>query len=150
MAGEARRDREEIEELVHRYAWMVDERRWELMDEVFAEGATIDYTSTGGQKGPYRETLAWLERGLAPWPLNLHHITNLAILELTGDAARIRTALFAPMGRELPDGTHEVLTTVGYYLDRLVRTPMGWRIAERVCQQKLRIGSLPPGYEIPR
>ena len=149
MAGEVRRDREEIEELVHRYAWMVDERRWDLMDEVFAEGATLDYTSTGGQKGPYRETLEWLDRALAPWPLNLHHITNLSV-ELAGDVARVRTAFFAPMGRERPDGSHEVLTTVGYYLDRLVRTPRGWRIAERVCQQKLRIGSLPEGYEIPR
>ena len=142
-------EREAIAELVHRYAWMVDERRWELMDEVFAEGATLDYSSTGGDKGPYRETLAWLGRALAPWPLNLHHITNLSI-ELEGDGARVRTAFFAPMGRVKPEGTHEVLTTVGYYFDRLVRTPRGWRIAERVCQQKLQIGALPTGYEIPR
>jgi SnoaL-like protein len=149
MTGEPRRDRDEIAELMHRYAWMVDERRWELADQVFAEGATLDYTSTGGQKGPYRETLAWLDRALAPWPLNLHHITNLSV-ELAGDAASARTAFFAPMGRERPDGSHDVITTVGYYLDRLVRTPRGWRIAERVCQQKLRIGALPEGYEIPR
>jgi len=149
MSGDARRDREEIAELMHRYAWMVDERRWELMDEVFAPGATLDYTSTGGEKGPYRETLAWLDRALAPWPQNLHHITNLS-LELAGDAASARTAFFAPMGRERPDGSHEVVTTVGYYEDRLVRTPRGWRIAERVCRQKLRLGVLPEGYEIPR
>ena len=149
MTGEARPDREEIAELMHRYAWMVDERRWELMDEVFAEGATLDYTSTGGEKGPYRETLAWLGRALASWPLNLHHITNLSV-EFTGDGARARTAFFAPMGRVRPDGSQEVITTVGYYFDRLEQTPRGWRIAERLCQQKLQIGALPTGYEIPR
>jgi len=149
MTSDRQRDREEISELLHRYAWMVDERRWELMDEVFAPGATLDYTSTGGEKGPYRETLAWLDRALAPWPLNLHHITNVSV-ELAGDAAQARSAFFAPMGRERPDGSHEVITTVGYYLDRLVRTPRGWRIAERVCRQKLRLGALPEGYEIPR
>src|SRR5262249_33916234 len=48
IVDDRRRDREQIGELMLRYAWMVDERRWEMMDEVFAEGATIDYTSTGG------------------------------------------------------------------------------------------------------
>ena len=32
-----------IEQLLYRYAWMVDRRKWDLMDEVFAEGGTIDY-----------------------------------------------------------------------------------------------------------
>jgi hypothetical protein len=43
-------------QLLNRYAWMVDRKHWDLMDEVFAPGATIDYTSSGGVKGGYRET----------------------------------------------------------------------------------------------
>ena len=54
-------DRLEIEDLLHRYAEMVDRREWQKMDSVFALEATIDYTSAGGQKGPFRETLAWLD-----------------------------------------------------------------------------------------
>lgn len=142
-------DRHEIEELMHRYAFMVDRREWSLMDAVFAPGAIIDYESTGGIKGPYRETLAWLDRALAPWPLNLHCISNLQ-LELAGDTARSRCAFLAPMGRARADGSHEVITNAGHYEDRLVRTPAGWRIAERSCRQILRIGELPPGYVIPR
>ena len=61
-------DRHEIEQLLYRCAWMVDRRVWALMDSVFAPDATIDYTGTGGRKGHYRETLAWLDRALAPWP----------------------------------------------------------------------------------
>ena len=72
-------DRLEIQDLMHRYARMVDFREWDLMDRVFAPDARIDYRSTGGQEGPYREVLAWLDRALAPWPINLHHITNLVV-----------------------------------------------------------------------
>jgi len=148
MDADAKRDEREIEELMIRYAWMVDQRKWELQDSVFAEDATIDYTSTGGRKGPYRETLRWLDRALEPWPTNLHFITNLSI-EVSGDRARSRCYFLAPMARAKPDGTQEVITNAGYYLDALVRTPGGWRISERVCQQTVMIGQLPPGYAIP-
>ena len=53
------------------------------------------------------------------------------------------------MGRQQPDGSQEVITNAGYYLDTLVRTAGGWRIAERVCQQTVMIGQLPTGYAIP-
>ncbi|MBM4385378.1 MAG: nuclear transport factor 2 family protein [Deltaproteobacteria bacterium] len=142
-------DRREIEELLHRYAWMVDRREWALMDLVFAPGATIDYESTGVIKGEYRATLAWLDRALAPWPINLHFISNVQ-LDLSGNEGRSHCYFQAPMGRARADGTQEVITNAGYYEDRLVRTPRGWRIAERVCRQTVQIGSLPPGYAIPR
>ncbi len=149
MTADTREDREQIEALLYRYAWMVDRRDWQLMDEVFAEGATVDYTSTGGQKGPYRETLGWLARALEPWPANLHFISNLHV-EIHGDRARSRCYFLAPMGRPRPDGSQEVITTAGLYLDELVRTPAGWRIAKRDCQQSVTLGQLPTGYEIPK
>jgi len=43
-----------------------------------------------------------------------------------------------------------VITTAGLYLDELVRTPAGWRIAKRDCQQSVTLGQLPTGYEIPK
>jgi 3-phenylpropionate/cinnamic acid dioxygenase small subunit len=137
-----------IEQLLYRYAWMVDRREWHLMDEVFAPDATIDYTSTGGRKGPYRPTLEWLDRALAPWPINLHFITNVMI-DVTGERARSRCYFQAPMGRRRADGSQEVITNAGYYLDDLVRTDAGWRIERRVCEQTVMVGQLPAGYEIP-
>ena len=142
-------DRMAIQELLNRYATMVDGRRWELMDEVFAPGATIDYRSTGGKAGPYRETLEWLDRALAPWPLNLHFITNVTI-ELKGDVASSRCYFHAPMGRIEEGGGQLVITNAGTYEDELVRTPSGWRIAKRHCEQTIMIGQLPEGYKIPR
>ncbi len=142
------RDRLEIQELMHRYAHMVDQREWQLMDEVFAPDATIDYTSTGGQRGDHRATLEWLQRALEPWPLNLHFITNL-VVSLDGDRARSRCYFHAPMGRVEEDGSQLVITNAGWYDDELVRTEHGWRIAHRDCRQTIMIGQLPDGYVIP-
>ena len=137
-----------IEQVLYDYAWMVDRRKWDMMDSVFAPGATIDYTSTGGIKGPYRPTLEWLDRALAPWPINLHHITNVTV-RIQGDRAEARCYFTAPMARLRADGSQEVITNAGYYLDAMVRTAGGWRIQERVCEQTVRIGQLPSGYTIP-
>lgn len=137
-----------IEQVLYLYGWMVDERKWDLMDSVFAPGATIDYESTGGIKGPYRPTLEWLHRALEPWPINLHHITNVMIT-LDGDKAKSICYFTAPMARNRPDGAQDVITNAGYYFDDLVRTPAGWRIQTRVCKQTVRIGALPQGYVIP-
>lgn len=141
-------DRSEITELMHRYAEMVDQRQWKMMDVIFALEATIDYTSTGGPAGPFRETLAWLDRALESWPINLHIVTNL-IIEIEGDEATSRCYFHAPMGRNTADGSQLIITNAGRYLDKLIRTNKGWRILERHCDQTIMQGSLPEGYSIP-
>jgi 3-phenylpropionate/cinnamic acid dioxygenase small subunit len=146
------RDRLEIQELMHRYAEMVDRRDWKQMDRVFALEATIDYTSTGGHAGPFRETLAWLDRALESWPINLHLISNLIIEFDSGKDRKIASArcyFHAPMARESGESGQYIITNAGYYVDRVVRTQDGWRILERVCHQILMQGSLPDGYKIP-
>lgn len=142
-------DRYEIEQLLYRYAWMADQRKWELMDSVFAPGGTIDYTSTGGKSGAYRPTLEWLDRALAAWPLNLHFINNIHVEFHAPEVASSRCYFFAPMGRKREDGSQEVITNAGYYFDDLVKGEDGWRISKRVCDQTIMIGNLPPGYVIP-
>ena len=141
-------DRLEITDLMHLYAEMVDRREWTKMDRIFALEATIDYTSTGGQAGPFRETLAWLDRALESWPINLHCVTNL-IIEFDGDSASSRCYFYAPMARNAPEGGQFVITNSGRYVDKLVRTADGWRIIERVCEQTIMEGALPEGYAIP-
>ena len=100
-------DERAVEQLLFRYAWMVDKRKWELMDTVFAPGATIDYASTGGPAQlPYRQALEWLDRALAPWPFNLHHITNISI-ELDGDRGTQRDRPDRRIGPGEADPEHE-------------------------------------------
>ncbi len=141
-------DRLEIENLMHLYAEMVDRRDWKMMDRIFALEATIDYTGSGGRKGPFRETLAWLDRALESWPINLHAISNL-IVEIDGDLAQSRCYFYAPMARDTTGGEQFVITNAGRYVDRLVRTADGWRIVERICEQTVMQGALPDGYAIP-
>jgi 3-phenylpropionate/cinnamic acid dioxygenase small subunit len=146
------KDRLEIQELMYRYAEMVDKRDWKQMDRIFALEATIDYSSTGGHSGPFRETLAWLDRALESWPINLHIVTNL-IIEFdpagNGDRAASRCYFHAPMARETADGPLYIITNAGHYEDRLARARDGWRIVERICHQTMMQGSLPEGYRIP-
>jgi 3-phenylpropionate/cinnamic acid dioxygenase small subunit len=140
-------DRLEIRELLDHYATVVDARAWDRLGEVFTADASVDYTSTGGKKGELAPVMAWLARALAPWPHNLHCISNVSI-ELAGERARSRCYFQAPMGRG-PLGSQEMIVNAGWYEDDLVRTPAGWRICKRVCTQTVMIGSLPPGYAIP-
>jgi len=140
-------DQNEIRGILTKYTKMVDQRDWKRMDEIFAPGAQLDYTSSGGQSGPYRETLDWLARALDPWPLNLHLIGNFEI-RVDGDAAHSSCYFLAPMGRVDPDGRQIMTTNAGSYHDELVRTEKGWRIQSRVCEQTILTG-LPDDYVIP-
>jgi hypothetical protein len=46
-------------------------------------------------------------------------------------------------------GGQDVITNAGFYLDTLVRTPQGWRIAARFCDMTIQIGQMPSDYTIP-
>ena len=140
-------DRLAIGDVLSRYATIVDTREWSALSEVFTEDATVDYTSTGGKAGSVASVMEWLDRALAPWPVNLHCITNISI-EFEGDRATSRAYFHAPMASgEL--GDQLVITNAGTYDDRWARTSAGWRIDGRVCRQTLMLGSLPEGYAIP-
>jgi len=141
-------DRLEIQDLMNRYAQVVDFRDWERLGEVFAPDATADYTPTGGPSGPHRDVMAWLDRALAPWPVNLHAVTNLTIDFDGAQGAASRCYFTAPMAAG-PVGAQVALINGGYYDDRLVRTEAGWRIAHRTCTTTAMVGSLPEGYQIP-
>jgi 3-phenylpropionate/cinnamic acid dioxygenase small subunit len=140
-------DENEIQKVLTRYTQMVDQKDWGRMDEIFVSDATLDYASSGGESGPYKETLAWLARALEPWPLNLHVIGNFDI-RVEGDTATSTCYFLAPMGREEESGEQIMTTNGGMYHDQLVRTELGWRIRKRICEQTILTG-LPKDYEIP-
>ena len=149
MTPASERDFREVEQLLYRYAWMVDRREWSLMDEVFAPGGTIDYASTGGPGAmPYREALAWLARALSSFPINLHHITNVSV-DVSAEVAKARCYFTAPMARREPGGELLCITNAGYYFDDLVRADDRWRIGARFCDMTIQIGSLPLDHVIP-
>ena len=120
-------DRLEIQELFARYAHAVDSRDWAALKDVFTEDAVVDYSAMGGPRGTVPEVCAFLAEVLPLFPATQHLVANM-IIELDGDRATARTMCHNPM--PLPDDGG-LLQCGLWYLDRLVRTGAGWRLAER-------------------
>ncbi|OBJ14058.1 hypothetical protein A5621_20070 [Mycobacterium colombiense] len=117
-------DELEITTLLNKYARAVDTKDWDLYRSVFTDDAHIDYSSAGAAAGPRDEVAAWLEQGFGAIPMSMHYITNVEILDLDGDVAKVRAMFYNPM--QLP-GMAELSYCGGYYHHELTRTADGWR-----------------------
>lgn len=131
MTVEELLDRQEIDDLLVRYATAVDTKDWDLYETCFTPDAFIDYESAGGIKGKLPEVRAWLEKTLVMFPMTQHVVCN-RVVEIDGDAGTARSVFYNPMG--LPqEGARQILFfDGGYYNDKLVRTDQGWKISERI------------------
>jgi 3-phenylpropionate/cinnamic acid dioxygenase small subunit len=123
-------DRLEITQLLYRYARAIDTRDLDALATVFTPDAVIDYAVPGGTRLPFPEMVAWLGRALRVFRTTQHALAN-PLIELDGDAARATTYLQAAHVQVRHDGEETCAVQYGAYADRLVRTPGGWRIAER-------------------
>jgi 3-phenylpropionate/cinnamic acid dioxygenase small subunit len=136
--GDVHADRHEIEELLDRYATIIDAREFERLPEVFLDDAVLDYSSSGAEVGPLHPVAAWIEKGLSLFAKSQHLIVNKAV-EIDGNKATSRALFFNPLVTD--DGS--VMFVGGAYNDRWLRTPLGWRIVERVQETTWTMG-LPP------
>lgn len=141
-------DRIQIQDLLTRYTVAIDTKDWALLDTCFTPDADVDYTTSGGTKGPYPEVRQWLEKALSVFPMTMHFISNTTV-ELRGDRAEARTYVINPMGFPKEDGSLHLFTVGAYYNDELVRTDEGWRIARRFEEQAYLEGTLPEALQIP-
>ena len=137
-------DRIEIDDLLIRYTVAIDTKDWELLDTVFTPDAVVDYTTSGGIKGDYPDVRAWLAKALALFKMTQHLISN-SVVRVDGDTATARTMVFNPMGTDNGKGGLDLFYVGAWYDDKLVRTPEGWRIAERFEEQAFLDGALPRG-----
>lgn len=123
-------DRLEIQDLLARYSFALDERDWDAMDAVFTPDAHIDYSEAGGAAGCYPEIKQWLPTALERF-VSFQHMVATTKLDICGDEATSRTILFNPMVYEGEEGERKTFFLGLWYRDKLVRTADGWRIAER-------------------
>lgn len=123
-------DRQEIQELLHRYAWAVCDKDWTAWRAVFAPDARVDYSTAGGVVGSPDEAAPWLEQSLGGFEVTLNHTGNLVVDFDGDDTARARSLYRIVM--VIPGEPRSYLEASGWYRDRLVRTSEGWRIAERI------------------
>jgi len=142
-------DRIRINDLLIRYTRAIDTKDWNLLDSCFIPDADVDYTASGGVAGKYPEVRAWLAKALAPFPITAHYITN-SMVDLRGDRASARTLVMNPMFFANPDGSLHDFTVGATYVDELVWTDAGWRIARRVEEAGYMQGTLPGALQIPK
>lgn len=121
-----REDRQDIADLLTRYATGIDSRDWPLFRTVFTDDCELDYGVVGVWKG--RDAVAdFMEQAHAMAGHTLHRLSNLAI-SVDGDAAVARSYID---GLIMAADNQSGVNAIGYYDDEIVRTPDGWRIARR-------------------
>lgn len=137
-------DRLEIQDLLVDYSYAIDGRDWDALDAVFTPDAFIDYTATGGIAGTLPEIKSFLEEGLR-WFSSFQHLAATSKITIEGDVAHGRTICHNPMTLDQGEGGTHTMFIGLWYVDRFVRTPDGWRIAERV-EDRAYVHNLPPGF----
>ena len=118
--------KQDIAEVLVRYASGIDRRDWPLFRTVFTDDVHADYGDVGVFEGVDALT-AFMEVSHVDMGHTMHKLSNLAIT-VDGDRAASRTYVDAVL--MAPDG-QSGLNPVGFYDDELLRTPDGWRIARR-------------------
>jgi 3-phenylpropionate/cinnamic acid dioxygenase small subunit len=121
-----RDDRQDIADLLVRYATGIDRRDWALFRTVFTDDCQLDYGVIGKWQGVDAVT-DFMEQVHALAGHTMHRLSNLAIT-LDGDKAAARTYIDGLI--LVADNTSGV-NAIGFYDDEIVRTEAGWRIARR-------------------
>ena len=141
-------DRIEIQELLVRYSHAVDTRNWEMYENVFTPDAFIDYTCFGGPAGTVTEIRAFLEMAMPKFQSFQHMIANTVLDFVDADHVKSRTICHNPMVMDIGEGKQHVFYCGLWYIDDLVRTSDGWRIAARV-EEKSFTYNMPEGFAVP-
>ena len=121
-----REDRQEIADVLLRYATGIDRRDWPLFRTVFTEDCELDYGEIGAWMGIGAVT-EFMQQAHAMAGHTLHRMSN-QVIAVDGDKAEARSYVDALI--MVGDNTSGV-NGIGYYDDDLVRTDAGWRIARR-------------------
>lgn len=138
-------DRLEIEDVLIRYCYAVDDRDWDAYRKVFTPNAVIDDTVTGGVKSGVDEHVTYLTKALSKILISQHAIST-TLIDLKGDEARVRTHCSCPMVVDLGEGKRQVFFQGLWYRNRLVRTHDGWKIKE-LLEEGYWIHNAPAGFK---
>jgi hypothetical protein len=125
-------DRFEIMDLLVDYCTAIDSKDIDALDLIFTEDALIDYSKAGGPKGNLKMIKKFLMDNLGNLPRQ-HMISNYKI-RINGDTADSRCLCHNPLELPRQGDVLEVAFWGLWYNDKLIRTPNGWRIKEKVSE----------------
>ena len=120
------RDRQDIADVVLRYATGIDRRDWTLFRSIFTDDCELDYGEVGSWKGADAVT-EFMRQAHELAGHTMHRLTN-QVITVDGDSAQARTYVDALI--MLADNNSGV-NAAGFYDDEFVRTENGWQIARR-------------------
>lgn len=123
-------DRFEINDLLNAYCDAVDTVNIDAFDDIFTADANIDYSAFGFPVVSFEDTKAFLKDVLPKVPGKQHMIAN-SIVRINGDTATGKTLCFNPMTVPQEDGSFTMTHFGLWYIDKFVRTELGWRICDR-------------------
>jgi len=111
-----------VHQLLGRYGFIVDARRFDRFAEVFTPDGVFDASAIGIDR---YDSLAAIQDGFAVigHPIS-HHTTNIVVLAADHDTAEVVSKFIVPLRN------HRIFS--GEYHDTLARTEAGWRIRRRV------------------
>ena len=121
-----REDRQDISDVLLRYATGIDRRDWTLFRAIFTEDCELDYGEIGSFKGADAVT-EFMQKAHELAGHTMHRLTN-QVITVNGDSAQARTYVDALI--MLADNNSGV-NAAGFYDDEFVRTEDGWQIARR-------------------
>ncbi|MEZ5905207.1 MAG: nuclear transport factor 2 family protein [Geminicoccaceae bacterium] len=120
-------DRRQIEDLLVDYCRHLDRMELDALAALFTTDCRVTYGAEPRLAAVGREALARSLARMWRWRRTAHHLANVRVWLDRADTARAESYVHAR--HERPDGG--TATVLGRYLDHLMRTPEGWRIAER-------------------
>jgi hypothetical protein len=132
-----REDRQDITDVLLRYATGIDRRDWPLFRTVFADDCELGYGEVGSWKGVDAVT-EFMQQAHAMAGHTMHRLTN-QVITVDGDTAEARTYVDALI--MLGDNTSGV-NAAGFYDDDLVRTDDGRVTRRRFIQ--VRVAAIGP------
>ena len=126
-------DKEQIAEVLIRYATGIDSKDWPLLRSCWTDEIDVDYQQLGrfSNADALTDVMRQLHETMGP---TYHRMSNFVIaVDEAGDRANVRSYVHAVLMLQPDDSTNWV-DALGHYDDVFVRTPDGWRISERVSR----------------
>jgi len=120
----------EIQDLIYRYSDIIDQKRFDELNDVFHEDAHIDYSAFGGSVGNREETIDFLKKVMPMFPNTQHMNANVQIT-VDGDTGTGRVMCLNPQEISLGDDKTQVFLLGLWYVDEYRRTEAGWRMYRR-------------------
>ncbi|MEX0665975.1 MAG: nuclear transport factor 2 family protein [Acidimicrobiia bacterium] len=122
-----RSDREQIHDVLVRYATGIDTKSWPLFRTCFTADVHADYGDTGVWDGV--DAITEYMTGAHEHMIATQHMMSNFVIDVDGDTAS--AASYVHVVLTLTEDPLRWVEAVGHYADELVRAADGWRICNR-------------------